>query len=70
MKPTMILVAIKLDNSKYGAGPGTVVGFPSSVDEYFKSIRDRDGAHNPSMRLWQAPAGSVAIGDRVQIKQF
>jgi hypothetical protein len=60
------LVAVKLDNPRFGSGPATVVAHPSSVSEYVESIRDRDGAHDATMRLWRTRDNELPpIGSRV-----
>lgn len=56
-------VVVKLDDPRYGAGPGTVVAIVDTVDEYLALITDRDGAHDPRMRLW---LGTFQVGDRVK----
>jgi hypothetical protein len=63
MKTTK-LVAVRLDDPRFGSGPATVVAYPSSVAEYNTLITDRDGARDRRMRLWQAH-GDVPIGARV-----
>ena len=60
------LIAVRLDNSRIGGGPGTVVAVyddsPAAVAEFHKLITDRDGARDPRMRLWrtsdEAPVGA------------
>lgn len=55
------LLVIRLDDARYGAGPGTVIATVEGVDEYLVMLRDRDGAHDPMLRLWQ---GNLKVGDR------
>lgn len=59
----MTLLAVRLDCRHIGAGPGTVVAHPKTVGDYYALIRDRDGALDPKMRLWE---GDFPVGARVQ----
>lgn len=61
------MLVVKLDNAAYGAGAATVIDKVESVDEYFKRFRDRDGAMDDRLRLWN---GEAVIGDRVETKQY
>ncbi len=38
-----MMIAVRLDNARFGSGPATVVSFPVSVADYLASIADRDG---------------------------
>ena len=58
------LIAVRLDDPRFGGGPATVMAHPESVGEYFKLISDRDGARDPRMRLWRM-YGDAPIGARV-----
>ena len=63
-----MMIAVRLDDSRFGSGPATVVGFPNTVAEYLDSITDRDGARDSRMRLWQTREEvSVMIGARVSL---
>lgn len=61
------LLIVQLDDARYGAGPGTVVGFAEDSRDYIRQIQDRDGAIPPRMRLWQ---GTASVGDRVRAFQY
>lgn len=56
------LLAVRLDDPRFGAGPGVVVAHPASVAEFEALRADRDGAHDPALRLW---LGDSPIGGRV-----
>lgn len=56
------MVVVKLDDERYGAGPGTVVANVATVDEYLKRVQGRDGAIDRRYRLWE---GTFAVGARV-----
>lgn len=58
------MIAVRLDDPHFGAGPGTVVAHPESVAEYLKLISGRDGARDRRMRLW---SGDFPIGTRVRL---
>ncbi len=58
------LIAVRLDNPHFGAGPATVVAHPANVAEYRALITDRDGAYDERMRLWMT-LDDVPIGTRV-----
>jgi len=59
------LIAVRLDDPRFGSGPATVVAHPKTVDEYNALITDRDGARDARMRLWCLAQGSAPIGARV-----
>jgi hypothetical protein len=61
------LLIVKLDDPRYGAGPGTVVGHAVDVADYNARTADRDGARNPQLRLW---IGAAQLGDRVSARQL
>jgi hypothetical protein len=56
------LLIVKLDDPRYGAGPGTVVGHAVDVADYHTRTTDRDGARDQRVRLW---VGTAQLGDRV-----
>ena len=56
-------LAVRLDNRHIGAGPATVIAHPANVREYIALATDRDGARDPSLRLWR---GDAEIGARVR----
>jgi hypothetical protein len=58
------MIAVRLDDPRFGSGPATVVAHPTSVAEYNKLITDRDGARDPRMRLWRT-RGDAPVGMRV-----
>lgn len=62
-----IMVMVRLDNHHIGAGPATVIARVSSVKEYHSLSTDRDGARDPSLRLWD---GDFPVGSRVVMKQL
>jgi len=64
-KVSATLIAVRLDDSRFGSGPATVVAFPTSVDEYNALVIDRDGARDPRMRLWCIGNGRAHTGMRV-----
>ena len=67
----MSYLVVKLDNAKYGAGPGTVVGIVETHEEYNAFVTDRDGARDPAMRCWVDDATTpIAVGDRVVMRQL
>jgi hypothetical protein len=58
------LMAVRLDDPRFGAGPGVVVAHPADAVE-FEALRTcRDGAFDPSLRLWR---GDSPIGARVAV---
>jgi hypothetical protein len=59
-----ILIAVRLDDPRFGSGPATIVAHPKSVAEYLALATDRDGARIPTMRLWQTDA-PLSVGARV-----
>lgn len=61
------MLVIELDDSRFGAGPGTIIAHVATVAEYNALILDRDGARNPKLRLWE---GNTPIGTRVVMKQY
>jgi hypothetical protein len=61
-----ILVAVRLDDPRFGSGPATVVSYPESVQSYYATITDRDGARDPRMRLWQT-RDRVPVGTRISM---
>lgn len=61
------LIAVRLDDPRIGAGPGTVVAFVGSAAEYERMITDRDGARDDRMRMWSAYDG-VKVGDRCSLR--
>ena len=58
-KHTNWLLAVRLDDEQRNTG--TVVAYPTSVDEYERLITDSD---RPRMRLWR---GKARIGERVSL---
>ncbi len=56
------LLAVRLDDLRFGAGPGVVVAHPASAAEFEGLRTDRDGAHDSALRLWR---GDSPIGSRV-----
>lgn len=67
----MSYLVVKLDNAKYGAGPGTVIGIVDSCEEYNARVTDRDGARDPAMRCWQDDSVTpIKVGDRVVMRQL
>ena len=61
------MLVVRLDDPRYGAGPGTVIAIVADVDEFFKLACDRDGARDRALRLW---VGEAAIGERVEMRQL
>ena len=61
------LIVVRLDDPKYGAGPGTVIAHVTSVEEFLALACNRDGARDPSLRLW---TGASPIGERVRMKGY
>lgn len=59
------LLAVRLDDSRFGAGPGVVVARPADVVEFEALRARRDGAHDPSLRLWR---GDSPVGARVVLR--
>lgn len=59
------LLAVRLDDPRFGSGPATVIAHPKSVAEYLDMIRDRDGAVDRRMRLWRVGRGHAPVGARV-----
>ena len=58
------LLAVRLDDPNYGAGPGTVIAIPRTIAEYEALVRGPDGARDPSLRLWK---GTAQIGEKVSM---
>lgn len=61
-----MLNVVELDNTKYPAGPATVVANVASVTEDQRFGADRDGARNPALRLWGGPA--LPVGSRCSLE--
>lgn len=61
------LIAVRLDDPRFGSGPAVVVAHLTSVAEYNALITDRDGARDPAMRLWQIRNGVAPVGSRVRV---
>ena len=61
------MLVVRLDDPRYGAGPGTVISIVADVDEFFKLACDRDGARDRTFGLW---VGEAAIGKRVEVRQL
>lgn len=63
----MQIAVIKLDDSRFGGGPGTIQEITS--DEILvvrKRLEDRDGCFPSNLRFWKAtPTGKP--GDRVSL---
>lgn len=64
-----MLIMVRLDDPGLPAGPATVIKVGLSLAEYQKLRSDRDGAHNPYLRLWRGFDG-VTVGQRVASKQL
>jgi hypothetical protein len=60
------LVVVKLDDPKFGGGPGTVIAHVASSAEYLDRFADRDGCLPADLRMWRGPA---AIGARVKLAE-
>lgn len=61
------LLAVRLDDPRFGAGPGVVVAHPADAAE-FEALRvRRDGALDRSLRLWR---GVSPVGTRVVAAWF
>lgn len=58
------MIAVKLRDPRYTAGPATVVRRVSTVEEYRTLVCDRDGAIDPTMRLW---CGDYDAGTEVSL---
>lgn len=56
------LLVVRLDDVRQSAGPATVVAVVDSLDDYFRLVRDKDGARRPEFRLW---IGEHEVGARV-----
>lgn len=63
--PKMALV--RLDDAKYGAGPGTVVRQDATFEDWKTLAHDRDGARIRDLRLW---VGDLPVGTRVMMRQL
>lgn len=61
------LVAVRLDDARFGAGPATVLASVATVGEYLARFSDRDGARDASLRLWKLD-GTITPGDRVVLQ--
>jgi hypothetical protein len=60
-----MIAVVKLDDSRYGAGPGTVLEVTSDpILEVCKRYMDRDGAIREDLRFWRASENTVR-GERV-----
>lgn len=59
---------VRLDDARYGGGPGTVIAVGVSLDEY-EAMRTKgaDGAVDPLLRRWEDPSGQVQVGARVDL---
>lgn len=62
------MIVVKLDNEKFGAGPGpgTVVACVESVEEGLRYGQDRDGARDADLRIW---AGDFHVGSQVSLME-
>lgn len=60
------MIVVRLDDARYGAGPGTVIAHVETVSEFIRFASDRDGARSPALRLWD---GDTQIGDRVMMAE-
>lgn len=59
------LVLVRLDDARYGAGPGTVVARPASIAEGLAAAYGGpDGARVTDLRLW---GGDLPVGARVSL---
>lgn len=56
------MILVRLDNSRYGAGPATVI---ARIDSLNDVPRDKDGARDERLRVW---VGDAAVGDRVMMR--
>ena len=56
-----------LDDERFGAGPGVVIGYASDRDDFIAQVADRDGCWDARYRMW---GGVARAGDRVQMKAF
>lgn len=62
---------VRLDDARYGGGPGTVIQFVDTVEEYHdilykKSDMNKLGGRDPKLRMWRVP-DTVSLGDRVSL---
>lgn len=64
--PAVVFAIVRLDNPRYGGGPGTVIEVTYDGAKALRRYDGRDGAHPPDLRCWRGYTG-VKVGDRVRI---
>jgi len=69
VKTRSLSVVVRLDDPRFGAGPGTVIAIVETVAEYLAIRSPGRTGYDPALRMRKAYPGA-AIGDRVQAMQY